>query len=828
MTEISATIRLRPTRIGFLVQPTDLTSVRKIMRACACLWGGIYNPIIPVFRNPPREWRSERFERVKGLAVAKGYIDFFEPDVFVESKHGLLEDAGLGALREEHSIRKSVISLSKFLAPEDDRDWSEPAFGLNIIDVYRHLYETEQRFQPRDKRPSVQVKPQRGNGLVEAIFGAFPNQRDTDYISEWYVNVFAPTERKATPDTWLEVFKQGAQSPLLVTRHGIDRQRYWYHDPLIYVFDPAKPIDLIDCWNLRLEPHPVLPIPFDWLEDLADQIREFLISEYRPVRGSTHGIMHYATVELSRSIPKHQADDLIKVLNKELPKGALIVKHHRNRVWAQHTDDQIHRDGRLEVTAEEQETSLTIKKEQELTASFKALAPKFASQFGGHHNRWVNTVTISAFSPENIATVIPFNMFDRRWPRLALGGNQVIVGSEGWVYSQIYKNWNETLEFLTKEDAIIGTLKRFGVEAKLSEPGQIAKQMLEHLEGLRSVNLLGDLETLQLLNKMAGGLRRRINDTGEIEETFGRRSVLAKIWSDLIAKRTQMGSLQDWELTNFTKKNIIRLGVETDCPHCQFTNWHSLAATDYSLTCERCLNRYDFPQSNLRGHNQNWAYRVVGPFSVPDYGRGSYSSILTLRVLEELNRSHGGMTYSTAMNLKFEGIDTETDFVALWRKETHGTIVSPGLVIGETKSFGAKDTVKSEDLKKLTDIGRKLPGTIIVISVLRDHFTPSEKEILQPFVKWGRRKNAQGRPTNPVILLTAHELFMRYLISATWKELGKPYELFTDYEHTRNLYNFANATQQIHLGLPSIHEARAAEWKKRAARKKHGARKKKV
>ena len=112
MTEISANIRLRPTRIGFLVQPTDLSSVRKIMRACACLWGGIYNPIIPVFRNPPREWRSKRFERVKGLAIAKGYIDFFEPDVFVESKHGLAEEAGLGALLEKHTFNEHVVPLS--------------------------------------------------------------------------------------------------------------------------------------------------------------------------------------------------------------------------------------------------------------------------------------------------------------------------------------------------------------------------------------------------------------------------------------------------------------------------------------------------------------------------------------------------------------------------------------------------------------------------------------------------------------------------------------------------------------------------------------------
>jgi len=78
MSQISANIRLRPTRIGFLVRPTDLASVRKIMRYCACLWGGIYNPLIPVFRKPPKEWRLEPFERLSGSDIAKGYIKFFD------------------------------------------------------------------------------------------------------------------------------------------------------------------------------------------------------------------------------------------------------------------------------------------------------------------------------------------------------------------------------------------------------------------------------------------------------------------------------------------------------------------------------------------------------------------------------------------------------------------------------------------------------------------------------------------------------------------------------------------------------------------------------
>lgn len=117
MPELSAEIRLRPTRIGFLTSPTDLVAVRTIMRACTCLWGGVFNPIIPVFKRAPKEWRPEIYQRFKGAEVAKGYAQFFEPDVYVEAEKGLLEEAGFGALRQKHEFHKQIITLKEFLEP---------------------------------------------------------------------------------------------------------------------------------------------------------------------------------------------------------------------------------------------------------------------------------------------------------------------------------------------------------------------------------------------------------------------------------------------------------------------------------------------------------------------------------------------------------------------------------------------------------------------------------------------------------------------------------------------------------------------------------------
>jgi hypothetical protein len=268
MIDLNATIRLRPIRIGFLVRPNDLGSVQEIMRYCTAVWGGIYNPIIPVFSTPPKAWAGEPFDRVRGLGAAKGYIRFFEPDVYVEAEKGLLELVGLGAVRKRLTVYPDVLTLAELLTPEQHKDWSEPAFGLNIQDVQVHLYETDQQFTKRDQRENIIVRSEAASGVAELIFGVFPAEKSVGYIAKGYRDVFQPTELTANPTSWEKVFRENAVTPLRVTGYDLDTQRYWYHDTLIFVFDPRRPTDLIDAWNLRLEPHPVVPVPVDWFEAL--------------------------------------------------------------------------------------------------------------------------------------------------------------------------------------------------------------------------------------------------------------------------------------------------------------------------------------------------------------------------------------------------------------------------------------------------------------------------------------------------------------------------------------------------------------------------------
>lgn len=790
------------------------------MRICASLWGGVYNPIIPVFRTAPPEWRAKHPERLKGYAIARGYADFFEPDVYVEAKQGLFEEAGLGSLRSKHGIHERVLFLNELLRQQDHRDWSEPAIGLSVIDVLRHAYETEQRFQLRDPRPAIRMTPSRSSPFVEAMFGTHPANKPSRYIAKGFEDVYRPERASASPETWLKIINAGAMTPLRATRFGLETNRSWMHELVVFVFDPDKTVDLIDLWNMRLEPQPILPVPLPWFPDLAEEIRKRLIAEHRPLQGNPNGVMHHGTIEFARSIDEDRAKSALALL-KQMPKGSLSVKSWRTPIWERRDDDFVHRDTRLEVTAKERRITVEINEGARPTARFDALAPDFAAQYGPAQSlRWVNALRVSQYGREDVATVLPFNTRDWSWPRLDFTGDPVQIGSEGWIFGQRFKDSTETIELHRHEDIIIGALKRFGIEAKMSEPGHIAKQVLAHLGGLWGVPILADKGTLILMNEMAGGVRRREVDGVESEEVFDRRSKSLGEWKGLLSQRNQAGGLRPkFSLEDFTSRNIIRLGLETECPHCKVANWHSLTSTDYELTCERCLKKYAFPQADLRRSNRNWFYRTIGPFSVHDFARGTYGALLALNVLHRFDGSHSATTFSTALDMQFDGVRAEADYVAFYARERFDRDLAPQLVVGEAKSLGDGELIKPKDLAKLRAIGKKLPGSTIMISVMRDDFTSDEKEILTAFVKWARRPGRQGRPTNAVVLLTGNELFFDFSISSTWKELGGQHAKYADYDHTHKLDAFAEATQAIYLGLPPLYEVRRAAREKRRARK---------
>ena len=83
MNSICVDIRLRPIRFGFLVRPDDGDKVLEIFRINTCLWGGMFNPIIPFFESVPSWGEREDYQFENPKHIIDCYLDFFQPDFVI-------------------------------------------------------------------------------------------------------------------------------------------------------------------------------------------------------------------------------------------------------------------------------------------------------------------------------------------------------------------------------------------------------------------------------------------------------------------------------------------------------------------------------------------------------------------------------------------------------------------------------------------------------------------------------------------------------------------------------------------------------------------------
>src|SRR5215470_7589198 len=117
----SASIRIRPIRFGFLVDPRDRRVLRQVLQLNSCLWGGVYNYLLPVPKRAPSRYRDYTFTELgQGLIRLKlitgtgpsapqlvtGLLETFQPDFLVESKPGLSTDIAFD--------KRRVLTLEQF------------------------------------------------------------------------------------------------------------------------------------------------------------------------------------------------------------------------------------------------------------------------------------------------------------------------------------------------------------------------------------------------------------------------------------------------------------------------------------------------------------------------------------------------------------------------------------------------------------------------------------------------------------------------------------------------------------------------------------------
>ena len=819
MGHVSATVRLRPVRFGFLVRPSDSKRVFEILRINTCLWGGKFNPIIPFFRQVPTWWdrHGHRFDSAK--QIINGYLDRYEPDFVVEAETGLAHGTGYNSER--------VLQLSEVLMRAGDRD--RKGNGLSTFDLYKELYAKEFQFERRHRHNITNVTaddPAFGS-FCACAFGGFPRQKTLSYFGRAFNDAFGPSEVALTGVALAKLYSAGLTSALDLGHSKVKVDYNERSDATLFVLNALDPRDLIDFWNLRTLQREVLAVPIQWLDELSAFCRRAIKKAYRPMPGNSHGVMLRARVMFARSIPNADIENLYqKYVAVDVP-GANVRQDWYPAIWRP-TPSGLGRSSRPTLTAAEK-TFDVQHSEDKPDVRFDSIHPEFASQYG-NKNRWANVIRLQDWGFDNqIATTLPTEYRDPKFSPFQLGGDMFLATTEGFVMFPTYRDMQHYWKLPDGVSAIAAWLKTRAIEVKLSDPGRATHQIIQTLGGFGGVRSIANAGVVNLLNEIS---RKPIAKSMQQREFINRVNAAAKgdVWREGSAEK-------------LVKLNAVELGLELKCSKCSSWSWYSLTGLDYKLNCSLCLRQFDFPVIDPSSSNASrWAYRLIGPFALPGYANGGYAASLAIRFFSAVvGHRDNAVTWSAGQELTFpSGKKVEADFI-LWyqRRQMFGTDHPTEIVFGEAKSFGRdsskhtsraprkatkEDVFKEDDVERLKALAEAFPGAVLVFATMKEagDLTQAEVARLRRLAEWGREYVRESRHTRaPVIVLTGTELFTGYSLRAAWKDKGGKHEQLVapGYVQLDQLKTLSDLTQQLYLDMPPYHDWADAKWKARQAGK---------
>ncbi|MHB8736066.1 MAG: hypothetical protein ACYC6M_12270 [Terriglobales bacterium] len=805
MSNLTAHVRLRPIRFGFLVRPDDAQRLIEIFRVNTCLWGGQFNPIIPRLKTVPRWWDRHGRSFETAAQIVNGYLDFFEPDFLVEAEPGLADGLDFEPDR--------VIPLLSVLAREGQH--KRDGHGQSVFGLYRDLYRKEYQFARRHEHHIVDVSVEEASftGAAACMFGAFPGEPDLGNFRNGFVEAFEPKGMVLNGDALAALYESGFTSALRLGHAGIDIDFHgWHYDPALFVLDAHQPRDLMDFWNLRAVRTNLWPIPSQWLAELSPLCKKKIAHTFRPLPGNSNGVMIRMTVMFARSIPSKMIDTLYAKYLRVDTNDANVRQDWYPAFWRS-TPSFTRPETRPTLSAG-RNTFNAPSASGATEVHFECLHPDFSEEYGGNH-RWANVVRIHDWTRKDIAaTVFPCDYRKPSLPSFRTVDQPVLSTTEGIVIFPQFKNVLIRWELPDGSNAIGDWLKKNGINSVPSDAGRATQQIVQTLGGL---NRVGDLANADIIRTLDGMSRRPITRSAHYHRF--RNQIGDAVKGDL------------WQRRNFeslVQRNAVELGLELRCTKCSTWSWYGLKQLDYTVTCGLCLQEFGFPITDPGGSKSaRWSYRVIGPFALPDYAGGGYSAALAMRFLSEIagERLENAVTWSAGKELTLEPKrKIEADFI-LWyrRRVSFGQDYPTEIIFGESKSFG-RDVFKRDDIENMKRLAERFPGAVLVFATLKgpQDLSAAEVKAIGKLAIWGRKNIDKGRKTRaPVIVLTGIELFASFSLDEAWKRLGGAHARLIKAESYRcnNLRVLADLTQQLYLKLPPYSSWLEGKQKARNARR---------
>ena len=789
MSNININLRLRPVRFAFLAQPTDPEKVLEIFRVNTCLWGGKFNPIIPFFDKLPNWWSKKPRSSETAKKVINGYLDFFEPDFIVESEKGMSKNFDFDP--------KRVLQLANILECDVENTNNTYSYGQSVSDLYNYLYIKEFRFKRHYTPKFICVKTNEAKfkNFIACNFGDFPEQKQLQYFKNHYKEIFKPSVIQLDAITLKNCYSSMDISALYV---DYDTYLVNYHSsflgPVLFILDIENSNDLIDFWNLRTIHQHILAIPIQWIKEMSPFCKEFILKNYRLIPGNLNRVMSQSVSLFSRSINAKSIEVIHKKYLQVDKREANCLQSWYPPIWKKSSTTENR--PTLEVARKRINLTLDINNPN---IQFSPLAPNFANSYGNRF-RWANVIELDSQNNKHpIATIFPCNYRKDSSVQFTTNSEPFLSTTEGLVIFSDHKAFAEHWTLMDGMTATSEWLQSNKIKAKPSPAGRISQQIIQTLD-FDGRRLLADKNIVKLLNTMSRKMIKSMHFK-QFENEVGNAVTNNRLRPRYITFKT------------LVRNKVVELGMEIKCGKCNSWNWYSLQRLDYSLVCDLCLKSFKFPVVNpTNSKHSRWAYRIIGPFALPNYAEGGYAVALSIRFFTDIigKSYHIGVTWSPGQELELPtNQKMEIDFTLWVQRLWDGAHYPTDIVFGEAKSFSS---FQMEDINKMKQLAEIFPGAILVFATMREADNLSEEEIkvIRELAEWGREYNREEECTQaPVVILTGTELFAKeHLVYKVWKEKKEHEQIFKSFKrfNLHNLRYLANYTQQIYLEMPSYED----------------------
>lgn len=699
------------------------------MRWSFTLWGGRFNPIIPIDDAEHAKrlidlFRVDCLYPVTESPSVKNFIEQQRHITWIDWPVGLVTDQGRGG-------KESVIA-----------DLLRP-IGMVYDEYFKHNPQAESLVQLHEWEPHDPLAD-----MLLVSFGALPSIDETaeDYLGMMRMHLKASQVKiAASGPVWplSDKWTLASFNRVDIVQHYAIRNNW--ADPGFYVGDVANFADLVNFWNLRATDTQLLFYDQAYADRLSAFRQDWIARAPQSLQlGPDHGLALWHRAETE--IASHQ-------LFGEHP----IVRRVDDMLW----------NGRnIQVPSMHFGTAETLASidagEEAPSISFPLPDQPFkeVGQFGSQAHIVSVNPGIGLFANDRHTLHLPFipqlNEFYGRnafyqWDKARAEPDSLGIVSTA-------RTNHLTIRAVEVGRLITEIFATVGISAEPSAAGLVCSRLITQMGGIDSCRVF-----------RIGGVRDLIEQNApdqSFTRSHAKRTIFAadtthplNAYQSLYIEQRPPGTklTNDDVLAHLLKKEIFRPGLKLACPNCRLEYWTSVDDLKTNSECEYCGQVANI---GAQLKDRDWAFRRSGLFGRHDNQEGAIPVVLTLQQL-----AHVGMLseqlQTTAMTLEPKGASIarcETDFVVVKQRNRDHRVQ---IAIGECKTRGS---ITQADVRNLICVANAFPhekfDVFLVFAKLSD-FTPEELDYI---------KEANGDHARRAIILSTRELEPWFVYERTEKE----------------------------------------------------------